>query len=100
MALSPLGILSAAGAGASAGLGVAGYFAGGQNAGGASVTTQNKFAFPSETQSTTTALSSARQYLAGFADSSVAGYFAGGITTTNPLPPKKSNTGFCFFLNV
>ena len=70
--------------------GVAGYFAGGNtNSSGASAaTTVNKLAFPGDTGSTLgTGLSSARSYNAGFSNSGVAGYSAGGYlpndTTTS-----------------
>jgi hypothetical protein len=78
MALIPLGILSAAGAGgAVARVSVAGYFGGGQTP--TYLTTVDKFAFPGDTRSTLgTGLATARAGLVGFADSGVAGYFTAG----------------------
>ena len=81
MALFPLGILSAAGVSAAVRVAVAGYFAGGEPS--ARTTTVEKFAFPADTRSTlATGLSSARENMAGFADSGVAGYSAGGDTSS------------------
>lgn len=59
-------------------VGVAGYFAGGLSV-GVKLTEINKFAFLSETSSnSSTNLTTGRSYAAGFANSSVAGYVAGG----------------------
>jgi hypothetical protein len=82
MALSPLGIFSAAGATRAPRIGVAGYFSGGSNSSGNGVTTVDKYAFPAESRSTlATGLSSGRWGSASFANSGVAGYNAGGSTS-------------------
>jgi len=69
-----LGILNSQAAGGAAS---AGYFGGGDT--GSMVDTVDKFEFPSDSRTTlATGLSSARNFLAGMADSGVAGYFGGG----------------------
>jgi hypothetical protein len=84
MTLSALGIFSAAGAGGPLGrIAVAGYFAGGLT-GGSYLTTVDKFAFPSDSRSTLgTGLASGRMTAAGFANSGIAGYVAGGNASGN-----------------
>lgn len=64
--------------------GVAGYFAGGGkfNGGFTNFTTVDKLTFATETNSTVTGLSLARRYPGGMSNSGVAGYTAGGFTTT------------------
>jgi hypothetical protein len=74
--LIPLGILASSGGFFAA----AGYFAGG-SVGGASINTLNKFAFPTDTRTTLSAvLSNSVQQAAGMANAKVAGYVAGGFT--------------------
>jgi hypothetical protein len=61
--------------------GVAGYYAGGTGS-GSNQTTVNKFAFPSDTQSTLgTGLSAATAYLVGNSNTEVAGYSGGGLAS-------------------
>jgi hypothetical protein len=78
--LIPFGILSAAASfGPPPRLAVAGYFAGGQN----DLSTVDKFAFPADTRSTLgTGLSLGKSGVAGFSNSGVAGYVAGGFNNT------------------
>ena len=76
--LIPFGILSAA-ASVVGRVGVAGYFYGGYNTSPALVKSATKLSFPSDTRSTiTNALTDVGSYLAGFANSGVAGYAGGG----------------------
>jgi hypothetical protein len=85
MTLSALGILSAAGAGGAVRVSVAGYIGGGETSTIVVSAVVNKFAFPSDTQSTLgTGLSAARSELSAMANSGVAGYFAAGGIPTGP----------------
>ena len=70
------GGLFSAGAGGS----VAGYIPGGYS--GSMVSTVDKWAFPSDTRTTTTALPAGKSAAACFADSGVAGYHVGGYNTS------------------
>ncbi len=60
--------------------GVAGYIAGGYT--GSMVDTVDKWAFPSDTRTTTTVLPAAKSSAACFADSGVAGYHVGGYSSS------------------
>jgi hypothetical protein len=62
--------------------GVAGYFGGGDSASGL-ISGIDKITFPADTKTTLSAtLSTVRRFLGAFADSAVAGYFAGGANPT------------------
>jgi hypothetical protein len=62
---------------------VAGYVAGGRISGNTNVTTVDKFAFPSDTRTSLgTGMSQDREGTAGFCNSGVAGYVAGGERIT------------------
>jgi hypothetical protein len=64
--------------------GVAGYMGGGFTT--ASISSVEKFAFPSDTNTTLgTGLSGIRSNVSGMADSGIAGYFAGGGDDVNVL---------------
>jgi hypothetical protein len=78
--LIPFGVLSAAAFAPVSVIGVAGYTAGGSPSGGASYTDAfYRLDFPAETISTlVTVLSIQRYFPAGFSNSNVAGYVAGG----------------------
>jgi hypothetical protein len=71
---------------------VAGYSAGGYttNRSNVRITTVDKFAFPGDTRSTLgTGMPTAISHCSGFADSGVAGYVAGGITSVNVTAVEK-----------
>jgi len=85
MALFPLGILSAAGA-VLGRIAVAGYASGGNLVGGSQSSTVDKLSFPNETSSTLgTGLSRVAYFAAGFTNSGVAGYIAGGESNGTPV---------------
>lgn len=95
MALFPLGILSAAGAGGAVRIAVAGYFAGGVRPGQA-YSTVDKLAFPAETVSTLgTGLSAVSASGSAFANSGVAGYVSldtGGTVNKFAFPSDSRST--------
>jgi hypothetical protein len=79
MALIPFGILSASVGAAIGRIGIAGYTGGGNMVGGSQSDVVDKIAFSNDTRSTLgTGLSLGKYYPAGFANSAVAGYVAGG----------------------
>ena len=67
--------------GGSCNLSVAGYIAGGYA--GGYVSTVDKIALPTDVKSTTTSMPAVRAQIGAYADAGVAGYYVGGITTSN-----------------